>query len=190
MKSLHHYKISISQLGWHLLICQSFVLFNHKKIKIQYIFPIKYFNHYFLVTGNYLGSIHVLIFLNSLYLPLVQLLEHDHAISCPLNSNFLNILLLRLLEVTNYISLTTLPPALKVASDATVLTSTVNTSRAIIDNTGYLICCFFYHSKISKSSLSSKGIVSTLRYLSISVVLFGELVVTFFLLLNIFKGLL
>ena len=86
--------------------------------------------------------------------------------------------------------LTTLPPALKAASDATVLTGTVNTSRAIIDNTGYFICCFFHHSKISKSSLSSNGIVSTLRYLSISVVLFGELVVAFFLLLNISKGLL
>ena len=84
--------------------------------------------------------------------------------------------------------LTTLPPALKIASDATVLTGTVNTSRAIIDNTGYFICCFFHYSKISKSSLSSNGIVSTLRYLSISVVLFGELVVVFFLLLNISKG--
>ena len=38
MKSLHHYKISASQLGSHLFICQSFVLFNHKEIKIQYTF--------------------------------------------------------------------------------------------------------------------------------------------------------
>ena len=68
----------------------------------------------------------------------------------------------------------------KAASDTTVLTDTVNTSRAIIDNTEYLICCFFYHSKILKSSLSSNEIVSTLRYLSISVGLFEELVVTFF----------
>ena len=122
----------------------------------------------------------------------MQLLEHDRAISCPLNSNILNILLLRLLQVTNYIALllTTLPPALKAASDATVLTCTVNTSRSIIDNTGYFIRYFFHHSKISKSSLSSNGIVSTLRYLYISVVLFGELVVAFFLLLNISKGLL
>ena len=29
-KSLHYYKINTSQLGWHLLICQSFELFNHK----------------------------------------------------------------------------------------------------------------------------------------------------------------
>ena len=54
----------------------------------------KYFNHYFLVTGNYHGSIHVLINLSSLYQSLVQLLEHDRAISYPLNSNLLNILLL------------------------------------------------------------------------------------------------
>ena len=46
------------------------------------------------MTENYHGSIHVLINLSSLYQPLVQLLEHDHAISCPLNSNLLNILLL------------------------------------------------------------------------------------------------
>ena len=76
--------------------------------------------------------------------------------------------------------LTTLPAALKAAYDATVLTSTVNTSRTIIDNTGYFIFCFFHHSKISKSSLSLNGIVFMLRYLSISVVLFGELVVAFF----------
>ena len=55
----------------------------------------KYFNHYFLVTGNYHGSIHVLINLSSLYQSLVQLIEHDRAISYPLNSNLLNILLLR-----------------------------------------------------------------------------------------------
>ena len=112
----------------------------------------------------------------------MQLLEHDRAISCPLNSNLLNILLLRLLQVTNYIAflLTTLPLTLKAAFDATVLTGTVHISRVIIDNTGYFICCFFHHSKISKSSLSSNRIVSTLRYLSILVVLFGELVVAFF----------
>ena len=46
------------------------------------------------MTGNYHGPIHVLINLSSLYQSLVQLLEHDHAISCPLNSNLLNILLL------------------------------------------------------------------------------------------------
>ena len=44
--------------------------------------------------GNYHGSIHVLINLSSMYQSLVQLLEHDRAISCPLNSNLLNILLL------------------------------------------------------------------------------------------------
>ena len=54
----------------------------------------KYFNHYFLVTGNYHGSIHVLINLSSMYQSLVQLLEHYRAISCLLNSNLLNILLL------------------------------------------------------------------------------------------------
>ena len=46
------------------------------------------------MTENYHGSIHDLINLSSLYQPLVQLLEHDRAISCPLNSNLLNILLL------------------------------------------------------------------------------------------------
>ena len=46
------------------------------------------------MTGNYHGSIHVLINLSSLYQSLVQLLEHDRTISCPLNSNLLNILLL------------------------------------------------------------------------------------------------
>ena len=46
------------------------------------------------MTGNYHGSIHVLINLSSLYQSLVQLLKHDRAISCPLNSNLLNILLL------------------------------------------------------------------------------------------------
>ena len=46
------------------------------------------------MTGNYHGSIHALINLSSLYQSLVQLLEHDRAISCPLNSNLLNILLL------------------------------------------------------------------------------------------------
>ena len=101
-----------------------------------------YFNHYFLVTRNYHGFIHVLIILSSLYWSLVRLLEHDHVIFCPLNSNLLNILLLRLLKVTNYIVFCTLPPVLKAASDATVLTDTVKTSHAIIDNTGYLICCF------------------------------------------------
>ena len=76
--------------------------------------------------------------------------------------------------------LTTLPLALKAVFDAIALTDMINTSHAIIDNIGYLIFCFFHHSKISKSSLSSNGIVSTLRYLSISVVLFGKLVVAFF----------
>ena len=46
------------------------------------------------MTGNYHESIHVLINLSFLYQSLVQLLEHDRAISCPLNSNILNILLL------------------------------------------------------------------------------------------------
>ena len=46
------------------------------------------------MTRNYHGSIHALINLSSLYQSLVQLLEHDRAISCPLNSNLLNILLL------------------------------------------------------------------------------------------------
>ena len=46
------------------------------------------------MTGNYHGSIHVLINLSSLYQLLVQLLEHDCVISCLLNSNLLNILLL------------------------------------------------------------------------------------------------
>ena len=46
------------------------------------------------MTENYHRSIHVLINLSSLYQSLVQLLEHDRAISCPLNSNLLNILLL------------------------------------------------------------------------------------------------
>ena len=46
------------------------------------------------MTGNYHGSIHVFINLSSLYQSLVQLLEHDRAISYPLNSNLLNILLL------------------------------------------------------------------------------------------------
>ena len=46
------------------------------------------------MTGNYHRSINVLINLSSLYQSLVQLLEHDRAISCPLNSNLLNILLL------------------------------------------------------------------------------------------------
>ena len=54
----------------------------------------KYFNNYFLVRGNYHRFIHVLINLSSLYQSLVQLLEHDCAFSCPLNSNLLNILLL------------------------------------------------------------------------------------------------
>ena len=143
------------------------------------------------MTENYHGSIHVLINLSSLYQSLVQLLEHDRAISCPLNSNFKHTTAsITSCDKLHRFLLTTLPPALKAASDATVLTGTVNTSRAIIDNTGYFICCFFHHSKISKSSLSSNGIVSTLRYISISVVLFGELVVAFFLLLKIYKGLL
>ena len=143
------------------------------------------------MTGNYHGSIHILINLSSLYQSLVQLLEHDRAISCPLNSNLLNILLIRLSgDKLHRFLLTTLPLALKAAFDVTELTGMVNTSRAIIDNTGYFICYFFHHSKISKSSLSSNGIVSTLRYLSISVVLFGELVIAFFLLLNISKELL
>ena len=43
---------------------------------------------------NYHGFIHVLINLSSLYQSLVQLLEHDRAISYPLNFNLLNILLL------------------------------------------------------------------------------------------------
>ena len=68
--------------------------------------------------------------------------------------------------------LTTLPPTLKAASDATVLIGMINTSCAIIDNIRYFVFCFFHHSKISKSSLSLNGIVSMLRYLSISVVLF------------------
>ena len=46
------------------------------------------------MTENYHGSIHVLINLSVMYQSLVQLLEHDRAISCPLNSNILNILLL------------------------------------------------------------------------------------------------
>ena len=46
------------------------------------------------MTGNYHGSIHVLINLSYLYQSLVQLLEYDRVISCPLNSNLLNILLL------------------------------------------------------------------------------------------------
>ena len=46
------------------------------------------------MTGNYHGSIHVLINLSSLYQLLVQLLEHDRVISCPLNFNLLNVLLL------------------------------------------------------------------------------------------------
>ena len=46
------------------------------------------------MTENYHGSIHALINLSSLYQSLVQLLEHDRAISYPLNSNLLNILLL------------------------------------------------------------------------------------------------
>ena len=144
------------------------------------------------MTGNYHGSIHVLINLSSLYQSLVQLLEHDHAISCMLNSNLFKHSTASIAsgDKLHRFLLTTLPPALKAASDATVLTGTVNTSRVIIDNTGYFIYCFFHHSKISKSSLSSNGIVSTLRYLSISVVLFGELIVAFFLLLNISKGLL
>ena len=44
--------------------------------------------------GNYHGFIHVLINLSSLYQSLMQLLEHDRAISYPLNFNLLNILLL------------------------------------------------------------------------------------------------
>ena len=47
------------------------------------------------MTGNYHGSIHVLINLSSMYQSLMQLLEHDRGIPCPLNSNLLNILLLR-----------------------------------------------------------------------------------------------
>ena len=47
-----------------------------------------------MVTGNYHESIHVLINSSSLYQSLVQLIKHDRAISCPLNSNILNILLL------------------------------------------------------------------------------------------------
>ena len=43
----------------------------------------------------------------------------------------------------HYFLLTTFPPALKAISDETVLTNMVNISRAIIDNTRYLICCFF-----------------------------------------------
>ena len=46
------------------------------------------------MTENYHGSIHVLINLSSSYQSLVQLLEHDRAISYPLNFNILNILLL------------------------------------------------------------------------------------------------
>ena len=46
------------------------------------------------MTGNYHGSIHVLINLNSFYQSLAQLFEHDHVISYPLNFNILNILLL------------------------------------------------------------------------------------------------
>ena len=79
------------------IICQSFVQKYNIHLK-------KYFNYYFLVTGNYHGSIHVLIILSVLYRSLVRLLEHNHVISCPLNSDILNILLLRLLQVTNYIA--------------------------------------------------------------------------------------
>ena len=46
------------------------------------------------MTENYHGSIHVLINLSYLYQSIVQLLEHDRAISYRLNSNLLNILLL------------------------------------------------------------------------------------------------
>ena len=76
--------------------------------------------------------------------------------------------------------LTTLLPALKAASDATVLAGTVSTSGAIIESTWYLCWCDFHHIKISESSWSSNEIISVLRYLSKSDVLFGELfVVTF-----------
>ena len=106
MKSLHHYKISTFQLVDTYLFVNHLYFSTIKKIKIQYTFnEIFYnFNHYFLVTGNYHESIHVLINLSSLYQSLVQFLEHDRAISCPLNFNLLNILLLRLLQVTNYIA--------------------------------------------------------------------------------------
>ena len=79
--------------------------------------------------------------------------------------------------------LTTFPPAQKAASDAIVLTGTVNTSRAIIDNTRYLICCFFHHSKISKSSLVFKwNCFYTKIFIYILLYYLDELVVAFFLL--------
>ena len=56
--------------------------------------------------------------------------------------------------------------------DAIVLIGMIITSYAIIERTGYLSSCIFHHAKISKSSLSSKEIVSILRHLSKSDVLF------------------